>query len=64
MQIILDSNVLFSALIRDSITRKIILEYDGKFLFPSFIFEEIEEHKHELVSKSNLISEEIANIGI
>ena len=29
MKIVIDSNILFSALIKDSVTRKIILEYDG-----------------------------------
>ena len=58
MQIVLDSNILFSALIKDSVTRKIILEYDGFFLFPSFIFEELEKHKNELITKSCLSNEE------
>lgn len=54
MNIIIDSNVLFSALIKDSITRRIILEYTGFFLFPSFIFEEMEKHKEELLKKSKM----------
>ena len=58
MQIIIDSNVLFSALIKDSLTRKIILTYEGSFLFPSFIFEEMEEHKQELLDKSRMNKEE------
>jgi predicted nucleic acid-binding protein len=52
MNIILDSNVLFSALIKDSFTRKLILEYDSFFLFPAFIMEEMEKHKQELITKS------------
>jgi len=35
MNIVLDANVLFSALIKDSTTRRIILEYDGALLFPA-----------------------------
>lgn len=58
MNIVIDSNVLFSALIRDSTTRKLILEYDGFFLFPSFIFEEIGKHKGELLQKSGMPAEE------
>ena len=54
MNIIIDSNVLFSALIRDSISRRIILEYGGFFLFPSFIFEEMEKHKETLLKKSEM----------
>ena len=58
MNIIIDSNELFSALIKDSVTRKIILDYDGFFLFPSFIFEEIQEHKTELLKKSGMSEED------
>ncbi|MBU0536038.1 MAG: PIN domain-containing protein [Nanoarchaeota archaeon] len=54
MNIIIDSNVLFSALIRDSTTRRMIFEYKGLFLFPMFIFEELENHKAELSQKSGL----------
>lgn len=48
--------MLFSALIKDSITRRIILDYEGHFLFPSFIFEELEKHKGELLKKSKMNS--------
>ena len=54
MNLIIDSNILFSALIKDSKTRKIILEYDGFFLFPSFVFEEMQKHKAELLKKSKM----------
>lgn len=58
MQIILDTNILFSALIRDSITRKIIFEYEGSFLFPEYIFEEAEEHKQEIILKSGMSTDD------
>ncbi|MBW2975991.1 PIN domain-containing protein [Candidatus Woesearchaeota archaeon] len=58
MNIVIDSNVLFSALIRDSLTRKLLLEYRGFFLFPLFIFEEMEKHKAELMKKSGMSREE------
>jgi len=54
MKIIIDSNVFFSALIKDSLTRKIILEYDGFFLFPEYIFEEMEKHINYLLRKSKM----------
>ena len=54
MNIVIDSNVLFSALIKDSTTRKLILEYGSFFLFPSFIFEEMEKHKEFLLKKSGM----------
>lgn len=58
MNIVIDSNVLFSALIKNSTTRKLILEYEGSFLFPEFIFEEIEKHKAELLKKSKMDQED------
>ncbi len=58
MKIVLDSNILFSALIKDSTTRRIILECDPIFLFPSFIFEEMEKYKKELLKKSKMEEKE------
>ncbi|HJX05868.1 MAG TPA: PIN domain-containing protein [Candidatus Nanoarchaeia archaeon] len=52
MRIVIDSNVLFSALISDSTTRKMILDYDCLFLFPEFIFDEMNKHKAVLFEKS------------
>jgi len=54
LNIVIDSNVLFSALIKDSLTRKMILLSTGTFLFPSFIFDELEKHKGELEEKSGM----------
>jgi len=58
MKIVVDANVLFSALIKNSKTRKLILNYEGFLLFPSFIFEEIEKHKKYLLKKSNMCEED------
>ncbi len=54
MRIVIDSNILFSALIKDSYTRRTILEYKDKFLFPSYIFDEFDKHRHELLRKSGM----------
>ena len=62
MNIIIDSNVLFSALIKDSLTRKLILDYDGTFLFPSYIFEEYEKHKKELIKKTGMEDADIQKL--
>ena len=60
MNVIIDSNALFSALIKDAKTRCIILEYDGLFLFPSYIFVEVEKHKGELLKKSGMTNVDFA----
>ena len=54
MIIIIDANVLFSALIKDSKTREIILKSDKFFLFPSYVFIEMQNHKGELLRKSGM----------
>ncbi len=62
MHVVLDTNILFSALIRDSTTRKLILEYEGMFLFPEYIFEEAEKHKEDIVLKSGMRIDEFNRI--
>lgn len=54
MKVVIDANILFSALIKDSITRKLILEYDEQFIFPSYVFIEMEKHKDEILKKSKM----------
>ena len=54
MNIIIDSNILFSALIKNSATRSIILDYNGFFLFPEYIFVEMEKHKEFILDKSKM----------
>lgn len=58
MNIVIDANVFFSALIKDSINRKFILEYGGVFLFPSYIFTEFEKHKQEIIQASKMPEED------
>ncbi|MFA5126010.1 MAG: PIN domain-containing protein [archaeon] len=60
MKFIIDSNILFSAIIKDSLTRKIILVSELEFLLPSAVLDELEEHK-ELVLKKSGLSEENLN---
>lgn len=58
MNITIDSNILFSALIKNSITRKIILNYPERFLFPEYVFQEFLKYKKLLLKKSNLSEKE------
>ena len=62
MIIVVDSNVLFSALVRSSLTRKIIYELDEDLVFPEAIFDELRRNKLELVKKSKLSEEEFDEI--
>ena len=59
MNIVIDSNIIFSALIRPSLTRKLIIDYEGLFLCPSFVFIEYQRHKDYIIEKSRLAKQEL-----
>jgi predicted nucleic acid-binding protein len=54
MELVIDSNVVISALIRDSLTRKIILDSNHRFYAPEFLRTEIEKYEGLITEKSNL----------
>jgi predicted nucleic acid-binding protein len=52
MNIVIDTNIFISALIKDSLTREIIVNLDNNFLFPEFELQEIYKYKDEIIKKS------------
>lgn len=54
MSIILDSNIFFSAIIKNAITREIITKSKQDFLMPLIVFEEFKKYKEEIIRKSGL----------
>ncbi len=58
MIIVLDSNVFISALIKEGITRKIIVSCKERLVAPEYLFQEIRKHKNEILSKSKLARED------
>lgn len=54
MKLVLDSNIIFSALIKKSKTRDIILSDLFELYAPEYIFNEIIKHKELLLRKSKL----------
>lgn len=54
MKLVLDSNILFAAAIRDSVTRKIISDFSGELFIVSANYEELGEHKEKLIKKSKI----------
>jgi len=52
MRLVVDSNILFAALIRDSAVRHLFLHIDAELFLLNLNFEEVNEHKHELIRKS------------
>ena len=62
MKIILDVNIILSALIRDSITRKIILNSEFDFYFPEPSLHKIRKYENYILEKSGLTEEEYDKI--
>ncbi|MFA4934417.1 MAG: PIN domain-containing protein [Candidatus Methanoperedens sp.] len=58
MKLVLDSNIIFSALIKKSTTRNIILSDVFELHAPEYIFSEITKHKELLLKKSKMNEEE------
>ncbi|MDO8553272.1 MAG: PIN domain-containing protein [Candidatus Micrarchaeota archaeon] len=58
MQVIIDANVLFAALIKDSITLEIIVNGTDEFFTPEYILEEFDKHKEEILKKTKRSSHE------
>ena len=54
LRLIIDTNRVFAALIRDSLTRYIILNFDGIFFAPDYVINEVEKHEEYLREKSGL----------
>ena len=62
MNIVVDTNIILSALIKDSITRKIIIQCNESLFSPDMALEEIRKHMGIILSKSGLENEDIGNI--
>ena len=58
MKIIVDVNIILSALIRDSTTRKIILNSEFDLYFPEPSLHKIRKYKNYILEKSGLSEEE------
>ncbi len=58
MKIVIDSNRLIAALIKEGTTREILLDKNFEFFAPEHIKDEISSHKYEIILKSGLNEEE------
>ena len=59
MKLVVDTNVILGALIRNSTTRSLILNPNHEFFTPEFALDEVERNYHVLSVKSGLPLEEI-----
>ena len=62
MNIVIDTNIFISALIKNSITRGLIVNSQHSLLFPEFEFIEIKRHKQEILEKSGMLDEEFRDL--
>lgn len=59
MRLVLDTNILVAALIKDSITRRILLLPDLEFLLPAFALDELARHRAKIARAARLKVDEI-----
>jgi predicted nucleic acid-binding protein len=62
MILVIDTNILISALIRDSTTRKIIVKSEWEFYYPEKSFHEVRKYKNLVLEKSGMNEEEYTGI--
>lgn len=58
MNVVVDTNIFISALIKESRTRDLIVYSKDNLLLPELELEEIENHKEEILKKSGLSEKE------
>lgn len=59
MKLVIDANVVISALIADSKTRELIVTLEPNLLTPVFVHEEIENYEDLIVEKSGMAPERV-----
>lgn len=62
MKIVVDSNIVFSAVMRDSKARQILLNFNAEFYFPSYLVKEYSFHKSIIAKKSNVPEENLEKL--
>lgn len=62
MELVVDANILFAALIKDSHTRHLLLSSSGTFYIPEFFFEEMHKHINVLSKKTGLSKEAVKDL--
>jgi len=60
MKLVVDANVVISALIADSKTRELIVTLEPDLLTPEFVYDEIENYTELIVQKPGMSPERVA----
>ena len=58
MDLIIDANILFAALLKDSTTRTILFNKKFEFIAPSYIFSEISKYRNYIIKKVGINNED------
>jgi predicted nucleic acid-binding protein len=64
MNLVIDSNIFIAAILRDGKIRELMVKSPYILLLPEVIYEEITEHKEELIKKSGLSEEDFNALSI
>ena len=59
MKLVIDANIIISAIIKDSVTRKIITDSKIEFYSPGKVIEEVLKHSGLIAKKAGLTNEEV-----
>jgi predicted nucleic acid-binding protein len=62
MKLVVDANVLFSALIKQGKTAELLLDLSMNLYTPKFILDEFEKYRQEIIAKTKRSEEEFAEI--
>jgi predicted nucleic acid-binding protein len=62
LRLVVDTNVILKALIKDSVVRGIIIRSGHNFLLPEYAIEETREHLNEVAAKSGLSRRQIESV--
>jgi predicted nucleic acid-binding protein len=62
MDLVIDANILFAALIKDSTTLDILFNENIHLFAPEFLLEEFYKHKDEILNKTKRSKEEFEDI--
>ena len=62
MIIVTDTNILISALIKDSLTRRIIIGSGMNFCYPEISLHELRKHKKMIMDKAGLTKDELEDL--
>ncbi|MHC3437862.1 PIN domain-containing protein [Natrialbaceae archaeon A-gly3] len=60
MKLVIDANVVISALIADSKTRELIVTLEPDLLTPAFVYDEVENYEDLIVEKSGMEPDRVA----